>query len=157
MTANPSGIQRKLKTRKSSCVNARGIPTAAYQILPRWGTGGTPGQVRWGGYPRWGTPCGVHPPVGVPLHWSTPRPGLTGGYPHQGTPGQGTPQPGPRGTPIRVPPQPGPMGVPKVGYPPGRGTPHWTWLGYPPTRVWTDRRTDKSQNITFPSYYVRGR
>ena len=28
-------------TRKSSCVNARGIPTAAYQVLicyPRWGT-----------------------------------------------------------------------------------------------------------------------
>ena len=27
----------------------------------------------------------------------------------------------------------------------------------PPPPLWTDRRTDTCQNITFPSYYVRGR
>ena len=61
-------------------MNARGIPTAAYQVLPKWGT--PPPPARSGGYPRWGTPAGVLP------H-------------HQGTPGWGTPPPsGPgRGTP----------------------------------------------------------
>ena len=58
----------KCKTRKSSCVNARGIPTAAYQVLhlfPEVGSEGggwvpevwyppPPGQVWWGGgYPRY--------------------------------------------------------------------------------------------------------
>ena len=51
---------------------------------------------------------------------------------------------------------PGPtQGVPKVGYPPsGYPSPGWTWLGYPPPQVWTDRQmdgwTDTCQNITFP-------
>ena len=82
--------------RKSSCVNTRGIPTVAYQVLPRWGPPPRSGYPPWArsdggrGYPRWGTP-----PAG-----------------------------------------------------PGWGT---------PPLVWTDRRTDASQNITFPSYYVRGR
>ena len=36
-------------TRKSSCVNARGIPPAAYQVLAMLGGGGTRSQVRRGG------------------------------------------------------------------------------------------------------------
>ena len=62
-----------------------------------------------------------------------------------------------------------------AGYPPLAWTwlgtpPAWTWLGYPPRldlagvpppRVWIDRWmdgwTDTYENITFPSYYVRGR
>ena len=55
-------------TRKSSCVNARGIPTAAYQVLHVL------------------TEVG-YPPVGVPPHQGTPCPGLTGGT-------LGTPHPG---------------------------------------------------------------
>ena len=49
-------------TRKSSCVNARGIPTAAYQVLHL--------------FPEVG-----YPPAGVP-----PWPGLTGGLPKVGYP-----------------------------------------------------------------------
>ena len=86
--------------------------------------------------PRWGTP----PPamsdggwgvvkVGYPPHRGTPRPGPTGGW--GGTSGGILPS----------------WGTPPSG--PGLGT--------PPPQVWTDRRTDTSQNITFPSYYVRGR
>ena len=45
------------KTRKSSCVNARGIPTAAYQVL----------------HLRWGTPS--------PSSRGTPWPGPMGMYP----------------------------------------------------------------------------
>ena len=58
------------RTRKSSCVNARGIPTAAYQVLHllscmMWGT---PRPGLMGGYPRWGNPhqstfpCQATPP-----------------------------------------------------------------------------------------------
>ena len=57
-------------TRKSSCVNARGIPIAAYQVLPEVGYPpppirvSPPGQVRWGrGYLGW---CKPHPPIWVP-------------------------------------------------------------------------------------------
>ena len=82
---------------------------------------------------------------------STPYVVLTGYPPRQGMPpGQGTP-------PAREPPRP--------GYPP----PGWTWQGTPPAApwhsgkcckalwdtgtppLWTDRRTDTCQNITFPS------
>ena len=50
-------FRKVLKTRKSSCVNARGIPTAAYQVLhPRWGTP-PPGR---------GTPQQAYPPGRVP-------------------------------------------------------------------------------------------
>ena len=97
-------FKKTFPTRKSSCVHARGIPTAAYQVLH------------------------LLTEVGYT------RPGLMGGYLRWGTP------------------------------PPSRGTPGWTWLGYPPppgpgqgTPPGVDRQTDTCQNITFPSYYVRGR
>ena len=101
-------ITQHITTRQCSCVNARGIPTAAYQVLhllscTRWGThlsGYPPPPARSNrGYPRWGTSR-----QGTP-----PGPGLTGGgYPRWGTP------------PVR----------------PGWGTPPvWTWPGYPPLGV----------------------
>ena len=110
---------------------------------------------------------------------STPNVVLTGYPPGQGTPpSQGTPParvPPSQGTPpARVPPQPG--YPPSQGTPPGQGTspPGWTWQGTPPPAapwhsgksckaLWdtgtppVDRKTDTCQNITFPSYYVRGR
>ena len=183
------------ETRKSSCVNARGIPPAVYWVLlllsylgtpPSWpGWGGT-----WPGYPPWqGTPPGQGtPPV---LTW--PGGYLTRVPPWQGTPPQGTPPARPgrvppqQGTPLagpgRVPPSRVPpwQGTPPAGYPPSRvpPPPSWTWQGTPPPvsapwhsgkcckakhyGIWvppceqTDGRTDACQNITFPSYYVRGR
>ena len=190
-------------TRKSSCVNARGILTAACQVLhllscmgwgtpargyptlgtpitPGWGTahldlagvppcldlvGVLPGQT-WMGYPHLDL-------AGVPLSgpgWGTPWSDLDG-VPPSG-PGWGTPtwtwpryRPPVRhdwGTPHQT--QPGyPSGWTWLGYPPGQVgyppsktgmgyPPGWTWPGYPPV----DRQTDTCQNITFPSYYVRG-
>ena len=143
-----------VKTRKSSCVNARGLPTVAYQVLLRWGI----------------------PPVGVsPPHWGTPQPGLRGylrwGTPHQGTPGQillgGVPEVGypparsDGGTPIRVTP----IGVSpsqvwrgtQGGTLLARGTPWqdlagvpppaaWTWLGYPPPTPGVDRQMDRQES-----------
>ena len=115
-------------TRKSSCVNARGIPTAAYQgfhllscmrrgtpphlgVLPWPGPTGEGGT--WGGFPHWGTP------------WPGPIGGTQGGL-----------------HPVGVPPTRSDGGVvPEVGYPPVRPE-----LGYPssgpgqgtPPHVWTD-------------------
>ena len=125
----------------------------------RWGTspgrgttqqGYPPGQVWWG-YPRWGTPQ-----QGYPLTRSN------GGCPRWGAPSQvwqGVPKVG--YAPAGVPPRPGPMGGTQSGVTPlsdlaevplpsgpGRGT---------LPKVWTDRWTNTCQNITFPSYYVRGR
>ena len=87
------------KTRKSSCVNARGIPYS-------------PQQGPMGGYLRWGTP-----PIGVPP-WSSPRGGTRGRVtPNKGTPGQVW-QGGTRGrgyTPSRgAPPQLDLAGVPPL-------------------------------------------
>ena len=160
------------KTRKSSCVNTRGILTVAYQVLhllPKVGPG------LMGGYPRWDTPWQGSPQQGTPLARSDR------GYLRLGTPWQGTPSQVwwgylSWGTPSRVTPQQGyPLagypirsdgaGVPKVGYCPGRGNP---LAGVPPCldlasfhpptpQVWTERWTDTCQNITFPSYYIRGR
>ena len=107
-------IENMSETRKSSCVNARGIPTAAYQVLlggvtppPHWGT---PGQV-WQGVRE----------VGYPLS-GNPLARSDRGYPRWGTP-------------IRVPPQSGLMGVPEVGYPPSgypSPLPHLDLTGVPP-------------------------
>ena len=106
-------------------------------------------------------------------NWVPPQPGYPpAGYPlARVPPGQGTPW---QGTPLAGYP-------PRQGTPPARVPPHppgWTWQGTPPaapwhsgkcckalwdmgTPPWTDRlmdgRTDACQNITFPSYYVRGR
>ena len=144
----------------------------------RWGTpplsGYPPGQVWWGGTPQ----------SGYTPHQGTPQPGPTegvpevgypqmgypparsdGGVPKVGYPPSGYPQPGPTGgyprwgsPPIGVPPLAGPgwgthphldlAGVP---------SPPRTWQGYPPRYGQTDGWTDTCQNITFPSYYVRGR
>ena len=179
-----------IKTRKSSCVNARGIPTAAYHVLHLLTKVGYPSiQVQLGGTPPW-VPQSGYPPlgtlVGVPPVRLTPS-----GYPQLGYPLSGYPPVGV--LPIRVPPVGVPQsryplsGYPLLGYPsqgtpwsgypllryppsgvPHRGTPlGWTWLGYPPpvpgsgTHLGVDRQmdgwTDTCQNITFPSYYVRGR
>ena len=118
-----------------------------------------PGQVWWRGgvYPRWGTP-----------HQGIPRPGLTGGVSEVGYP--------PAWTWLGYPPT-----WTWLGYPPST----WTWLGTPlpgpgwgtpscldlagvspppgvpprwgQTDGWMDGWTDTCENITFPSYYVRGR
>ena len=69
-----------IETRKSSCVNGRGIPTAAYQVLLGGVPPPPPARSDRGG-----------PEVGYPPHRGTPRPGLTGRYPRWGTPHQGTP------------------------------------------------------------------
>ena len=90
------------------------------------------------------TRSGVTPPArfdrgGGYLRWGTSQPGPTGGgYPRWGTPlagpGWGTPPPPAPGRGTPPPPAP------------GRDT--------PPS---VNRQTDTCQNITFPSYYVRGR
>ena len=132
-----------LQTRKSSCMNARGLLTTAYQVL-------LSGVLPLLGYPHQDTPLarsdkGVSK-VGYPPSQGTP---------HQGTPCWGTPH---QGTPTWT----------WLGYPlpgPGSGTPPtWTWLGYPlpgpgsgippPGPGWgtplgVDRQTDACQNITF--------
>ena len=100
----------KFFTRKSSCVNSRGTPTAAYQVLhlfpevwyPPGRVPPQPGLM--GGYLRWGTPQ-----AGVP-----PWPGLIGGIQGRVPPRRGTPSHW-QGTPS-----------PRQGYPPsgpGWGTP----------------------------------
>ena len=133
-------------------MNARGIPTAAYQVLhllpevgypPQPGlTGGTRGGVLparyFEGYPRWGmSPAGIHPlpglmgvlevgycPSRVPLARSD------GGYTRWCTPWQ------------RYPLARSDGGVPEMGYPPEKGYPlarsdggypRWgiPWQGYP--------------------------
>ena len=76
-------VRNQIDTRKSSCVNARGIPTAAYQVLHLLSCTGE------GGYPCRGVPhpCqGVsHPCQGVPnLGYPPIRP--CWGVPHHGYP-----------------------------------------------------------------------
>ena len=158
----------QVNTRKSSCVNARDIPSAAYQVLhllpeagyptPRQGysQSGLTGGGTWGGVPpsrgtpttrsdrgysRWDTPGGGT------SHRSTPLVRSDRGYPRWDTPGRGTPP-----SQIR-------WGIPKVGYPqPGLmgGYPRWStplpgpgWGTPPGVARQNDRRTDTCQNITF--------
>ena len=47
-----------LSTRKSSCVNARGIPTAAYQVLHLWSCWGGGGGYHPSDLDGGGAPCG---------------------------------------------------------------------------------------------------
>ena len=135
-------------------MNARGIPTAVWQVHamllllgdypgrgPCWG-------VPWAGPPAGGTPGGAHHAGGYP-GWAAPAKGGTlGGVPCRGYPGWSLPA---RGCPRWVPscldlgmeyPPPGPeKGYPHLdlgrGYPPAwtweGGTP-WTWDGVPPSR-----------------------
>ena len=129
-------------------MNARGIPTAAYQVLhllpevgyPPWPSSTGEGGLPEVGYPsRQGYPPGQVQP-GVPPARVPPRArsyeGTLGGVP----PWQGYPWPGPMGG---VPEVGYPLarsdgeGVPKVGYPP----PGWTWPGYPPRCGQTDGQT----------------
>ena len=151
------------KTRKSSSVNARGIPTAAYQVLPGWGTPpcrGTPLARSIGGVPEvryplvrapphWGpTPSQVWPGGGF-LRWGTPLPGLMGvpkvGYPLSGYPlarSDGGTQGGV--PPVRVPPGQVWWGYPPAG--PGWGTPllPGPGQGTPPPGV--DRQMDRHES-----------
>ena len=134
-------VARTTITRKSSCVNARGIPTAAYQVLPRWGTSplpvGVPPPFRVCPPARsdGGVPEVAYPPIRVP-----PHPGL-GGYPPLGYPPswlRGVP-----GVPLLLGYSPlgyppswlgGYLGYLPLGYPPSwlRGVPRVPPSGYPP-------------------------
>ena len=137
-------------------MNARGIPTAPYQVLhllPE--VGYAPSRYPWPGprgrYPRWGTPHQGTPPIGV-----CPWPGLTGGIPEVGYPPSQVWRGYPRwGTP--------PLGYLQSGYPPARsvrpgrgvpwqgdlrwGTPHLDLTGVPPP---PPHRCEQTENITFP-------
>ena len=115
------------ETRKSSCVNAGGIPPAAYQVLHLLS------------YPEKGYPTSGW---GVPHLWTGDSPLLDGGYP---IPGQGPPI----WTWLRYP-------LPPSGPGQGSHPPIWAWLGYPPhldlagvpcPRAWTDKQIE---TITFP-------
>ena len=70
---SPKGVLL-FETRKSSCVNARGIPTVAYQVLHLLscnGGGGSPARgypIPAGGYPISGTPQSDL--SGVPPFWT---------------------------------------------------------------------------------------
>ena len=84
----------KYKTRKSSCVNASGIPPTAYRVLHLLSYPGGYPIPGWG-YPHHGVPhpdlvrgCSI-PDWGVPPLWGILCPDLAGWYPHHGvSPGQ---------------------------------------------------------------------
>ena len=146
-------------------MNARGIPTAAYQVLPKVGTPlarsdrGVPEVV----YPHQGTPARSNrgtwsrvPPVRVPPGQVLRGRGVTEvGYPRSQV-WPGVPEGLMGGTQSEVPPSGYPPsqvwwgdGYPRWGTPPGQvwwGVPEvrypsgWTWPGYPPPpEMWTDR------------------
>ena len=135
--------QGEIQTRKSSYVNARGIPIMSYQVLHLFLEVGYP---PWQGYPSARSDQGVPevgypqpsptrgiPKVGTPPSGGTPLPGLMGGYPRWGyPPARGTPWPGLMGgTQGGVPPPPArsDWGIPKVGYSLAGGIPR---QGVPP-------------------------
>ena len=109
-------------TRKSSCVNGRGIPTAAYQVLHVLSCPGGGGGVPELGYPRgwWGYPilailtCPGSTPWQRYLCWEYPHPDLAG-----------------------VPSQLDLIGVPPSG-PDWRTPPSGPSRGSPPPEVWTN-------------------
>ena len=128
-------------TRKSSCVNARFIPFAAYQVLHLLSCTGGGGvlPVR-------------EPPVGVPLQGDTPS--LAGG-----TPAERIPHPYPRLDGGTFPFGPGQGTTPPPPMGPGWGTPpppclDLAKLGTSPVDRQTDRHVSKHN---LPSYYVCGR
>ena len=113
-------------TRKSSCVNARGIPPAVYWVLFLLSYLGTPPPpLAGGGVPEQGTPQAGYPPSWP--GWGGTWPGYPP-PPGRVPPGQGTPHPdlaGEGGYLTRVPPPP--------RVPPGRVPPPQLDLaGYPP-------------------------
>ena len=125
-------------------------PCSEYSFCcPNW----VPPILTWLGGTLLGGTLLRYPPArsgwGVP-YWGIPYLGTPCRVPPQGTPGQGTPW---QGTPQ----------LDLAGYPPGVcPMAFWEMLqsimgyGYPPCGQ-TDGRTDACQNITFPSYYIRGR
>ena len=75
-----------------------------------------------------------------------------GGYPRWGPPIGGTPERGLMG--VGYPR----WGIPCWGYPPGQGTPHQTWLGYPPSGPgWGTPPPDVNRLKTLPSLVLRTR
>ena len=125
------GFQKDSSTRKSSCVNARGIPNAAYQVLLKMGyppSGYPPSGYPPSKYPPW--PCQIGSTRGGVSPVRVPPARSDGGYPRWGTPHQGTPMAGPgRGTPL----------------PPGPG-----WGTHTGVDRQNHRRTNTCRNITFP-------
>ena len=142
-----------LRTRKSSCVNARGIPPARGRKMltpppcqldltppPRWlDLTLTPLPPGWTWPPR---RLDLTPPTSwtwpPPTSWTWPPPSAGPDPPHRL---DLTPPP-PAG-PDPPPPPAGPDPPPQSAGP-----------DPPPPQVWTDKQ---SETITFPSYYVRGR
>ena len=140
-------------------MNARGIPTAVYQVLHLlsevgyppsqvwWGgtQGGgtppsrsTPSQVWQGGYPRQGTPP-ARSDRGCP-RWSTPPSQVwQGGYQRRGIPLARSD----RGYPW--------WGTPRQWYPPS-----WTWLGYPPLPAGVNWQTKWNYNLPSRTTYAVG-
>ena len=106
-------VMKPKETRKSSCVNARGIPTAPYQVLhllPEDGyppPSGTPTARSDGGYPTFGTPQLGTPWSGTPHQ--VPLGQVRWGVPNLGYPRQVSPQPGLTGG---SQPQVPPLGTP---------------------------------------------
>ena len=123
--------QPLILTRKSSYINARGIPPAAYQVRPLlFYPGGTPSLVR-----------------GVPHTWQWDTPSLAGGtHPWLGM----VPQDDPAGVNLSTPSWPG-RGTP---HPDLAGvSPFLTWTGYTPLPLSVDKQTE---SITFPHPSVAG-
>ena len=151
--------KEKKRTRKSSCMNARGIPPARRSdysfCCPTWvpPPGGYVIRYPPGGGTR--TPPGGYtiryPPGGVPGQVAPP-----GGYPDPG----GVPRPPPGGLPGQVPPWGGYPDPPLPHGILGKDAKHYgIWV---PPPLWTDRsmdgRTDACQNITFPrTPYANGK
>ena len=157
-----STLRSQFFTRKSSCVNARGIPPAVYWVLLLLSYLGTPPSwPGWGGgLPDQGTPPGQVPPCpdlaggggtwpGYPLQTGYPPtpswPGW-GGVPHQGTPPAGTWQgTTPLAGPSRVPPPPPPVSAPWLS---GKCCKALWDMGTPPV----DRQIDRQMRVkTLPS------
>ena len=153
-------VPKNLTTRKSSCVNERGIPTAAYQVLPEVGypppprpgptkggvpkVGYPPARPDWG-YPRWDTTPLGYPCEGTPLARSDWGSTWLGGTPTGGTLTGGPWTSWTLGT---FPNWTWPGGYPDRGYPnggippcnsigPGWGVPQWgvPWPGGTPPQV----------------------
>ena len=150
----------KNRARKSSCMNARGTPSAELQVLALlisilMGGGEIPHPVLNGGYPiqPWMGGEVPHPVLdgGTQSNlgwWGYPIQSWTGGYPHPDL-GWGTP-------------------ISRMGYPPSRPgmgyspvqtwdgvtpLPIQTWDQVPPSRPWMGYpscKCEQTENITFP-------